>query len=116
MAYIPFIPADVPDRQKEFFITRYQRICKNTDRLFLFVVDHKLEHLNADFSDHEIGDPDHIFKIAQLPEIGAFASHPGLSERHAARYPDIAYIMKLNRKMNLNKTLEPLKAQVGSCA
>jgi DhnA family fructose-bisphosphate aldolase class Ia len=116
MAYQPFIPADVPALQKEKFLQHYQRICKNTDRLFLFVVDHKMEHLNDDFAslDQEIQDPEHIFKIAQLPEIGAFASHPGLIERHAAQFPTIPYIMKLNGKTNLNKTSDPFSAQLWS--
>lgn len=119
MAYQPFVPADVPANVQEQFIKRYQRICKNTDRLFVFVVDHKFEHLNEDFYGPEISDevqdPQHIFEIAQLAEIGAFATHPGLIERYAKEYPTISYIMKLNGKTNLtNQTQEPFSAQLWS--
>ena len=99
-----FVPSDIPANARETFIKNYQRITKNTDRLFMFVADHKFEHLNDDFFGPEISEqaqrPEHIFQIAQMPEIGAFASHPGLISRYAHNYPSIAYVMKLNGKTN----------------
>ena len=66
MAHIPFVPGDVPPAAREKFIQNYNRITKNTNRLFLFVVDHKLEHLNDDFQnlDPNLQNPVHFFRIA----------------------------------------------------
>ena len=101
-----FVPSDIPANVRETFIKNYQRITKKTDRLFMFVADHKFEHLNDDFFGPEISEqaqkPEHIFQIAQMPEIGAFATHPGLIARYAHAYPSIAYVMKLNGKTNAN--------------
>ena len=41
-----FVPADVPERKQNIFIKNYNAITRNTDRLFLFSCDHKIEHLN----------------------------------------------------------------------
>lgn len=100
MAHIPLVPGDVPVQLREQFIARYQRITKETGNLFLFVVDHKLEHLNDDFLGLE-SSFEHVLRIAQLPEIGAFATYPGLIARYGQQFPTIPYIMKLNGKTNL---------------
>lgn len=98
------IPANVPVALRETFTKNYNLITKNTDRFFLFVCDHKMEHLNIDFCGaeipEEVGHPEHLFKIAQSHMMGAFATHLGLIDRYGLAYPTIPYIVKLSVKTN----------------
>lgn len=103
------IPADVPATHKERFEKNYELICQQTDRLFLFACDQKIEHLHDDFdpdndeiSDESI-DPEHFFKIAHQGRVGALATQLELIARYAQNYPSIPYIAKLNSKTNLIK-------------
>ena len=61
-----FIPADVPERAKHEFRKNYSQITKNSDRLFLFACDQKVEHLNKDFYGPNISpeaqSPEHALK------------------------------------------------------
>jgi DhnA family fructose-bisphosphate aldolase class Ia len=111
------IPASVPEHQHEVFKKNYSAITKNTERLFIFAVDQKMEHLNEDFSGSdlapEINNPKHVFKIAKNSPIGAFASHVGLISRYAPEYPNLPYLTKLDGKTNLNKS-EPYSQQLWS--
>lgn len=76
-----------------------------TDRMVLFVADHKIEHLNADFYgphlDPTIANPEHLFSLACQADIGGFATHLGLIARYGRRYPSIPYIAKLTGTTNL---------------
>ncbi len=101
------IPADVPTEKKELFIDNLNTITRSKDRLFLFAADQKIEHLNEDFHGEDIhpdaADPEHLFRIAQQGNIGAFATQFGLIERYGKQYPNIDYIVKLNSKTNIIK-------------
>ncbi len=101
------IPADVPADKKELFTNNLKTITRNKDRLFLFAADQKIEHLNEDFHGEGIhkdaADPEHLFRIAQQGNIGAFATQFGLIERYGKKYPEIDYIVKLNSKTNIIK-------------
>ncbi len=101
------IPADVPQTKEQEFRNNYQTITKQTDRLFLFACDQKIEHLNKDFYGNNIDEdalsPEHVFTIAQQGRIGAFATHLGLISRYAKKFEGINYIVKLNGKTNLVK-------------
>jgi len=100
-----FIPADVPALQEKEFTNNYQLITKNTQRLFLFACDQKIEHLQQDFYGAGIHSdalhPEHLFRIAQQGTIGALATHLGLIARYGKQYNMINYIAKLNAKTNL---------------
>lgn len=106
-AFVPLVPADVPSSAREQFITHYQRITKNTDRLFLYVVDHKLEHLNDDFNATGLPEQSraiaHAFSLASMSTIGAFATHLGLIARYGSLFPAIPYIAKVNGKTNASR-------------
>ncbi len=99
------IPATVPQKSKAIYKKNYDTITNHTDRLFLFAADQKIEHLNDDFYGHnlteEINNPEHIFSIASISSIGAFATHLGLISRYGPLYKTINYIVKLNGKTNL---------------
>jgi fructose-bisphosphate aldolase/6-deoxy-5-ketofructose 1-phosphate synthase len=99
------IPADIPPEHHERFAQNYRMITHNTDHLFVFTGDHKIEHLNEDFQGADIspdaGYPDHLFNIAQHGSVGAFATQLGLITRYGNEYPHIPYIVKLNSKTNL---------------
>lgn len=101
------IPADVPEHKYTLFIENLTAITRNKNRLFLFAADQKIEHLNQDFHGKDIhpdaAEPEHLFKIAQQGDIGAFATQFGLIERYGRAYPDIDYIVKLNSKTDLIK-------------
>lgn len=103
------IPADVPHERKKTFEENYNIITKNSDRLFLFACDQKIEHLHDDFNpdneeiSNESSDPEHFFKIADQGRIGALATQLELIARYAPSYPSIPYIAKLNSKTNLIK-------------
>ncbi|HSC25014.1 MAG TPA: hypothetical protein VLB80_02230 [Candidatus Babeliales bacterium] len=100
-----FIPADVPEKKHDIFIKNYTTITRQTDRLFLFSCDHKIEHLNNDFYGPEINTqalhPEHFFRIASQGNIGAMATHLGLIARYAKQYTTINYIAKLNGTTNI---------------
>jgi|SRR4030095_2779879 len=100
-----FIPADVPEKKHDLFTKNYARITRNTNRLFLFSCDQKIEHLNNDFYGPEINPqtlhPEHLFRIATGGTVGAMATHMGLIARYAKQYPDIPYIAKLNATTNI---------------
>lgn len=99
------IPADVPIAMEQEFINNYSRITKNTQRLFIFSCDQKIEHLNDDFYGADIHSdtlhPEHMFRIAQQGTIGALATHLGLINRYAKQYSSVNYIVKLNAKTNI---------------
>ncbi len=111
------MPADIPQEHQSDFEKRYKIITKDTDRLFIFAADQKMEHLNKDFFGpglpKEINNPDHIFSIAQKSPIGCFATHVGLITRYGSEYSKIPYIAKLDGKTNLNKG-EPYSQQMWS--
>jgi DhnA family fructose-bisphosphate aldolase class Ia len=100
-----FIPADVPEKKHDIFVKNYTAITRNTNRLFLFSCDHKIEHLNNDFYGEGISPqtlhPEHLFRIASQGNIGAMATHLGLLSRYAHQYPNVHYIAKLNATTNL---------------
>lgn len=100
------VPADVPHEQTQSYTQRYTRITQQTNRLFLFVADHKMEHLDADFCGAGISadahDPEHIFRIASAGHVGALAVHYGLITQYGRDYKNIPYIVKLNGKTNLD--------------
>lgn len=95
-------PLSVPKKQQKLYIKNYQTVTKNTDKLFLFAADQKMEHLNEDFFGpslpEEINMPEHVFEIAKAGNAGAFATHLGLIDRYAHNYPTLNYIAKLNGK------------------
>jgi DhnA family fructose-bisphosphate aldolase class Ia len=82
-------------------------ITNGTDRLFLFAVDQKIEHLNKDFFGPNIhpdaAHPENIFIKARDGNVGALATNFGLISRYAKKYKQINYIVKLNGKTNLLK-------------
>jgi len=99
------IPATVPTKQEKEFTENYQAITKQTDNLFIFAADHKLEHLNKDFHGEgipkEVNNPKRLFQIADQANVGAFATHLGLIARYGKQYPNINYIVKLNGKTDV---------------
>lgn len=112
------IPADVPQNAIQTFMQNYKTITKETDRLILFTADHKIEHLNKDFYGKNIppeaNNPEYLFTLASKSHIGAFATQLGLIARYGKKYPDIAYIAKLNSKTNIipTKKKDPFSAQL----
>ncbi len=103
-----FIPADVPNKAETEYRTNYAAITHNTQRLFLFSCDQKIEHMNDDFMVSDIPadakNPEHLFRIADQGRIGAMATHLGLIARYGKKYPNINYMVKLNGKTNLIDT------------
>lgn len=99
------IPADVPQNMHDEFVKNYKLITKDLNRLILFAVDHKIEHLNKDFYDtgldNSLADPKYLFKIASRKNIGAFATQLGLIARYGAEFPEINFIVKLNSKTDI---------------
>lgn len=114
------VPADVRRLSRRTFIHNYAAITRNTDRLFLFACDQKIEHMDLDFQGAGIHadarNPEHVFKIASHAPIGALAAHLGFISRYGMEYPDINYIVKLNGKTNLISTEqdEPISNQLWS--
>ena len=114
------IPADVPVHKVEQFTYHYQSITKNTNNLFLFAGDQKIEHLQNSFYGNNIdpadNDPEHLFRIAQEGAVGAFATQLGLIARYGKQYPHINYIVKLNSKTNIisKEVQDPLSTQLWS--
>jgi len=99
------IPADVKEELIEEYKANYLALTRGSDRLFLFSCDQKIEHLNKDFYGDSIhsddNDPEHLFKIAQHGDVGAFATHLGLITQYGKQYPTINYIVKMNGKTDL---------------
>lgn len=99
------IPADVPEQKHAQFTKNYNAITRETERLFLFSCDHKIEHLNHDFygphANPQALHPEHMFRIASQGNIGAMATHLGLLARYARQYANVNYIVKLNAITNV---------------
>ncbi len=101
------VPADVPQHMTNDFISHYKKITHNSDRLFLFSCDQKIEHLHDDFdpefspTSSESSNPEHLFKIAAQGRIGAMAAQLELITRYANAYKEVHYIAKLNSKTNI---------------
>ncbi len=101
------IPADVPKNKEAEFIENYRAITKDTNHLFLFSCDQRIEHLYDAFNpedetiDSDAVDPEHLFRIADQGSIGAMATQVALIARYAKQYPNVNYIAKLNSKTNL---------------
>lgn len=100
-----FIPADVPKALHKTFLKNYTTLTHNTNKLFLFSCDQKMEHMNDDFDGAAIHpdarDPHHLFTIASKAPIGALATHVGMIARYGNNYPSVPYIAKLNGSTNL---------------
>lgn len=99
------VPADVPRSKEKLFTKNMRTLTKNTEHIFLFAADQKIEHLNADFYGEGIhpdaADPEHVFTIAAQGYIGACATHLGLIARWGKAYPQIPFIAKLNGKTDI---------------
>lgn len=102
------VPLDVPVEKRHRYVENYLKITKGSGRLMLFAGDQKVEHLNDDFFgpgiDPQNSNPEHMFRIADVANIGVFASQLGLIARYGMDYPDVPYLVKLNSKTNLVKT------------
>src|SRR3972149_8543076 len=83
------VPLDVPINKKAEFVDNYQALTQQTERIFIFSCDHKIEHLNN-------VSPEHLFTIATHVNISAMATHLGLVSRYAQQYKNINYLIKLN--------------------
>jgi fructose-bisphosphate aldolase/6-deoxy-5-ketofructose 1-phosphate synthase len=111
------VPLDVPGESRHRYAENYLRATRNSGRLMLFAGDQKVEHLNDDFFgpgiDPQDGNPEHMFRIASVAKIGAFATQLGLIARYGMDYPRVPYLVKLNSKSNLVKTrqAEPFSSQ-----
>lgn len=99
------IPANVPASHSDLYTQNIRTLTKDTEHIFIFAGDQKIEHLNADFFGPNIhpdaADPEHLFKIAAASPIGAFATHLGLITQYGTLYPQISYIAKLNGKTDI---------------
>ncbi len=101
------IPLTVPPQYKKKYQKNFMQLTHNDpqERCFIFAADQRLEHLYDDFHGteipHAVGDPEHIFQIAQEAPISALATHFGLIARYAPDFPNIPYIVKMNGKSNL---------------
>jgi len=104
------VPLDVPQECRSRYVENYLKITKGSGRLMLFAGDQKAEHLNDDFFGHCIdpqdNDPEHLFRIATVANIGVFAAQLGLIARYGMDYPNVPYLVKLNSKTNLVKTAQ----------
>ncbi|HLP45851.1 MAG TPA: aldolase [Candidatus Kapabacteria bacterium] len=113
-----YVPTDVPNGCINEYLNNYDEITLGSGRLMLFAGDQKIEHLNEDFYGEGINEndnePEHLFKIANAAEIGVFATQMGLISMYGRDYPDIPYLVKLNSKTNLVKTIqeEPISTQL----
>lgn len=111
------VPLDVPNKFRERYIENYLSITRKSGRLMLFAGDQKVEHLNKDFYGEGIhpddNGPEHLFRIAARANIGVFATQLGLIARYGMDYPNVPYLVKLNSKTDLIKTLqaEPFSQQ-----
>ena len=95
------IPLDVSLKNKKKYEKNWLTATHNTNNLFLFAGDQKIEHLNDDFSlglGLDNSNIEHLFKIASQAKIGVFAAHLGLISRYGSKYKQIPYLVKLNGK------------------
>ena len=103
-----YVPATCLPEQREHYISRFLAATKHTGNLMLFAGDQKIEHLNEDFSGQEVhsddNDPEHLFRISSLADVGVFAAQHGMISRYAQSYPDIRYLVKMNSKTHLVPT------------
>ena len=112
-----YLPTDVPSEKEEEFLENFTLATGGSGRLMLFAGDQKVEHLNKDFFGPGItaedNDPEHLFKIASIADIGVFATQFGLISRYGRKYPKIPYLVKLNSKTNIIPVQEkdPLSEQ-----
>jgi fructose-bisphosphate aldolase/6-deoxy-5-ketofructose 1-phosphate synthase len=101
-------PLDVPQEKRPEYVQNLFNITRGSGRLMLFAGDQKIEHLNDDFYgpgiSPEDNDPEHLFRIASIAEIGCFATQMGLLARYGEDYPRVNYLVKLNSKTNVVKT------------
>ncbi len=99
------LPADVPKSAQKQFKENYSILTKETDKLFLFAADHKIEHLHKDFIGDQVHPdaqrPEHLFNIASKGMQSAFAPNFGLIMRYGNQYSGINYVAKLNGKTDL---------------
>lgn len=99
------IPLDVPSAKQATYSKNYKLITKQTNRLFLFAGDQRVEHLNDDFFGPNIplddASPEHLFKIAAASRVGVFATQLGYIAKFGKKYPHIPYAVKLNSKSNV---------------
>jgi fructose-bisphosphate aldolase / 6-deoxy-5-ketofructose 1-phosphate synthase len=104
------IRADVPNGMVNEYLGNLDEITLGSDRLMLFAGDQKIEHLNEDFYGPDIHeddhDPEHLFRIASKADIGVFAAQLGLISLYGTDYPTIPYLVKLNSKTHLVKTVQ----------
>jgi fructose-bisphosphate aldolase/6-deoxy-5-ketofructose 1-phosphate synthase len=104
------VPASVKRENQNTYIENFLAITHNTGRLMLFAGDQKIEHLNKDFYGEGIAPddnvPDHLFQIASKARIGCFATQLGVISKFGKGYPDVSYLVKLNSKTNLVKTVQ----------
>lgn len=104
------VPLDVPADRKKTWEENYRLMTRDKGRLFLMAGDQKVEHLNDDFFgqgiDPEDASPEHLFRIASAAPVGCFATQLGLIARYGESYPDIPYLVKLNSKSHLVKTVQ----------
>ena len=108
------VPLDVPVDMHDEYKKNYDAITRGTGKLMLFAGDQKVEHLNDDFvgelAHEDDADPEHLFKIADVANIGVFATQLGMIARYGMDYKEVPYMVKLNSKTNLVKTaqMDPL--------
>ena len=99
------IPLSVPLKMQNIYLQNYLKATRETNKLFLFAGDQKIEHLNKDFYgsgiDKADADPEHLFKIASKGKVGVFATQLGLISLYGKNYKDINYVVKLNAKTDL---------------
>jgi fructose-bisphosphate aldolase / 6-deoxy-5-ketofructose 1-phosphate synthase len=93
------VPADVPNGFQKEYVNNYRAITRNSNFLFLFSCDQKIEHLHTDFLEHAYS-IEHLFTIATHGTIGAMATHLGLIARYGMHYHTINYIVKLTARTN----------------
>ncbi len=114
------VPLDVPIAVRDVYVRNMHALTRGTGRFFLFVADHKIEHLNDDFCGPDVHEeahnPEHIFHIAHEGSIGALAAPLGLVVRYGAAYPSVNYIIKITGKTHLANTCErdPMSAPLWS--
>ncbi len=106
------VPLTVPSYAKKEYINNYLELTKGTGRVMIFAGDQKIEHMNDDFFGEGIAEedanPEHLFNIASLGKICAFATQLGLIARYGEDYSKIPYIVKINSKTHLVKTRDPI--------
>ena len=99
------VPLSVATQFQDEYCKNMSLITRNSNKIFIFACDQKIEHLHADFVGEniapEVADPRHLFDIARAGTIGAMAVPFGLLTRYAHEYKNINYIAKLSGKTNL---------------